>query len=115
MGDQDTAPGQLSEEHLRVCHSIDLMAYLVVRGLDLVRFARESRNGKSTYCFYYLDPDGASERYSADYVNSNCHRFDAVMKTLRSMIGQPSHPPRQRRQGGKGSNGHNQRHHGHGD
>lgn len=120
MGHQDTTPGQPSEEHIRVTHSMDFMAYLHLRGLDFVRFALEQRKTGKVYCFYYLDPDDSTEQLHTDYLNSECHRFDAIMKTLRDMTGSKRPSRRQRRnptrgRGGKArdGNGHNQRHHSH--
>ena len=62
---------------------IGIAAYVMMRGLKLVR---ASRGSSGRFSFIFNDPDDKGRVYAVDYVNSESARFDAHMKNLKNIL-----------------------------
>ena len=61
---------------------LGIAAYLLCKGVKLVSASR----GSGRYEFIFEDRDDMCIRYSIDYVNSECSKFDAQIKNLKNIL-----------------------------
>jgi len=70
---------------VKVTSKLPLMAYLLMRGLNMVKACREGQPPR--FAFYYEDPDDLTDKLELEFIASDCHEFDGKMKSLRDMLG----------------------------
>ncbi len=57
-------------------------AFVHMMGLKILGATRGNR-GK--FFFRFEDPEGRAENYALDYVNSECRKFDAAVRSLKKL------------------------------
>jgi len=77
----------MSSQEVRHVETSELViaAYWKLHGLKLVRMRRL---GRRKFAFLFADPEGKSEELTIQWANSECHRFDTEMRSLKKLTHQ---------------------------
>ncbi len=73
----------MSEKNLYPTSDLPLAAFLVIKGLSLVK-ARKTSSGR--FEFLLEDPNGEAEALSIEYINSDFCKFDNQIRSIKKLL-----------------------------
>jgi hypothetical protein len=73
----------MSDKKLYTTSDLPLAAYLVIKGLSLVK-AKKASSGK--FEFVLEDPDEKADALSIEYINSDFCKFDNQIRSIKKLL-----------------------------
>lgn len=67
---------------MKTTRDLALAAYIKMHGLEIVKAVR---TGRYKFEFAFRDPEGRFDSLRLGFANSECHRFDSEMRTLKKL------------------------------
>jgi len=62
-------------------------AFVHMKGLEILGSTRSPQNGR--FMFRFSDPQGRGEALMVEYLNSDCRKFDAAVRSLKKLCYEP--------------------------
>jgi len=62
---------------------LSFAAFVQMRGL---RLKAAKRAGRREFLFHFFDPDNRGSEMKVDWVNSEFHRYDSVLRSLKKIV-----------------------------
>lgn len=73
------------EKPVATVTSLSLAGYLMMRGAQLANGKRSLKDSRE-FEFVFEDPRGEIEKWSLDFLQSDCRKFDDCVRHLRSIV-----------------------------